>query len=104
MKNVGVYLFCILICLSGCKIIKLPYTIAKSVGEDIGEAIGLKKENETKSEPVVDENGKVIKLPVSNNPPITAETVGNLLWYCVVTLAVLLAVRYGMKKFKRKDE
>jgi hypothetical protein len=103
MRNTCIGLFCILILLSGCKIIKLPYTIVKSVGEDIGEAVGLKKEGEEKPEPTTDKNGKVIKLPRSNDPPITAETVGNLLWYCVVTLVVLFTIRYGVKKFRKGE-
>ncbi len=100
--------------MSACKIVKLPYTIVKGVGQDIGEAVGLSKgEGEQKVEPVVDENGKIIvdkdgkviiKRPTSNKTSITSETVGNLLWYCTITLAVLFAIRYGVKKFTRKDE
>jgi hypothetical protein len=86
MKNIKVYLLCAIFCLTGCKAVK--------------NAIGWGKEEK------VEQSNQPTKtiIPPTNKVPVTSNTVINLALYCAVTLAVLFAVRYGIKKARQKDE
>jgi hypothetical protein len=96
MKKVAIFIFCVLIFFSGCKMVKA-----------IGEAVGIggdKKEQTTKTTKIVDKDGKVIIKPTPSKVPITSKTMQNLLLYCAITLVVLFGVRFGVKKLTKKDK
>ena len=86
MKNIKICLLCAVLCFSGCKSVK--------------KLVGWGKEEEPKQ---TEQSTKVI-VPSTHKVPVTSNTVINLALYCTITLAVLFAIRYGIKKFRRKDE
>ena len=89
------FLFCVLLfCLSGCK-------IAKAVGESLGFGGGNKTEQVQKT--VKTPDGTIIS-PNGDKVAITSKTISNLFWYSVITLIVLFAIRYGMKKFSQRNK
>ena len=79
MKNMKTYLLCVVFCFTGCKAVK--------------NLVGWGKEEKVEQ----------IIVPPTHKVPVTSKTVTNLLLYCVVTLAILFAIRCGVKKFKQRD-
>ena len=86
MKNIKVYLLFAVFCFVGCKAVK------NWVGWDKEE---IRQENKL---------NPTTKIVPPEKVPITSKTVTNWLVYSTITLAVLFVIRYGVKKFKRKDE
>ena len=86
MKNIKIYLLCAVFCFAGCKAVK--------------KLVGWEKEEKVEQ---TKQPTKII-VPPTHKVSVTAKTVTNLLLYCAVTLAVLFAIRYGVKKFKQRNE
>jgi hypothetical protein len=86
IKNIKIYLLCAIFCFTGCKAVK------NLVGWDKGEKV------ERTEQP------KKIIVPPTHKVPVTTKTVTNLLLYCAITLTVLFAIRYGVKRFRQKNE
>ena len=86
MKNIKIYLLYAIFCFVGCKAVK--------------NWSGWGKE-EVKQENKLNPTTKIIP---PEKIPITSKTVTNWLIYCIITLVVLFAIRYGIKMFKQKDE
>ena len=82
MKNIKIYLLCAVFCFTGCKAVK--------------KLVGWGEEEKVEQ---VEQPTKII-VPQTHNAPVTLKTVTNLLLYCTITLVVLFAIRYGVKKLK----
>ena len=98
MKKLRI-LFCIgliftLIPLTGCKILKLPVTIVKSVGKDIGEAVGIIEEEETS---VSDSEEQITVSPEANKSKPKGSFKGLAIW-SVIIAAIMIFVRLIVKR------
>ena len=86
MKNIKIYILFAVFCFVGCKAVKSWVGLGEEKSEQTEQSVSTKK------------------IVPPTKVPITSKTVGNFLVYCVITLVVLLAIRYGVKMIKRKDE
>ena len=86
MRSVRIYLLCIVLFFSGCK------TVKRVFGFEEGE-----QKQPSKSTPV-----KIVP-PSPEKRAITSTTLSNWALYSVITLGILLAIRYGVKKITDKE-
>ena len=84
-----------LIPLSGCKILKLPITIVKSIGEDIGEAVGITKEE--KKETAIPKNKHAVALPSAAEEKSKANFKSLVVWSMIVVV-MMIALRMAVKR------
>jgi len=85
MRNIKIYLLCVLMFFSGCKTAKKVF----GFGEDKGE-------QSSKNTPV-----KIVPPVPSEKVAITSTTLSNWALYSLITLAILFSIRCGLKKYKQ---
>ena len=92
--KIKILILCVILSLSGCK-------IARAVGESLG--IVDEEKTEQTQKPTKSSNKTIV--PTSREKiAITNKMVGKWLWYSAVTIAVLLAIRFGIKKLNQKGK